>query len=351
MAWDYLKHYAKVIPGTTFHEQELRADLPNGGRVQLLGADNPDAHRGIYSDGLVLDEAGLMQSRIWSEVFRPALSDRLGWALFIGTPNGKNLFWDLANRARQGDGWRLLTYKASETGLIAASELENARSQMTEDEYQQEFECSFEASVRGAIYAKEITALREGGRIAPLAYEPLLPVHTAWDLGIGDAMAIWFAQVERSGAVRIIDHYECSGESLGHYVNVLGSKPYTYGQHIVPHDAQVRELGSGKSRIEMLAGLGLKCKLAPNVKLDDGINAARMFMGKCYFDSVKCEAGLDALQNYRWDFNTRLDEYKNSPVHDWASHSADAFRYLAVGLKDEQKKRWGEVRYQPTGIM
>lgn len=349
VAWDYLKHYAGVVPGATFNEQELRADLPNGAQVRLYGADNPDALRGIYSDGAVLDEAGLMQARVWSEVLRPALTDRKGWALFIGTPNGKNLFWEMKNRASQGDGWALIQYRASETGIIDAAELEDARGAMTADEYQQEFECSFEASVRGAIYAKEIMFLRENGRILTLEPEPLLSVHTAWDLGIGDSMAIWFAQIDRSGAVRVIDHYEANGEALGHYVNLLAAKGYTYGRHVVPHDAQVRELGSGKSRIEMLAGLGLRCELAPNIKVEDGINAARMFMRKCYFDEKRCAAGLDALQNYRWDYNTRLDEYKATPVHDWASHSADAFRYLAVSLREENKAKWGKISYDNRG--
>jgi hypothetical protein len=291
-----------------------------------------------------------MQARVWSEVLRPALSDRKGWALFIGTPNGKNLFWEMRNRASLGDGWALIQYKASETQIIDASELADARSQMTEDEYAQEFECSFEASVRGAIFGKEINYLREQGRITAIEPEPLLPVHTAWDLGIGDNMAIWFAQIDRSGAVRVIDHYEANGEALGHYVNVLKGKPYTYGRHAVPHDAQVRELGTGKSRIEMLSTLGLRCELAPNIKLEDGINAARMFMRKCYFDEKRCAAGLDALQNYRWDYNTRLDEHKSSPVHDWASHSADAFRYLAVSLK-EMPNKMAPLKYDNRGIV
>lgn len=351
VAWDYLKHFARAVPGAAFNESELRVDLPNGGQIRLYGADNPDALRGIYLDGAVLDETGLMQARVWSEVLRPALADRMGWALFIGTPNGKNLFWDLRTRAQQGDGWALITYKASETGIIDVAELADARRQMTEDEYAQEFECSFDASVRGAIYAKELAALRADGRIGSVAHEPLLPVHTAWDLGIGDAMAIWFAQVERSGAVRLIDYYEATGEALGHYVNVLRGKPYTYGRHIVPHDAQVRELGTGKSRMEMLAGMGLQATLAPNMRLEDGINAARLYLRKCWIDEKHCASGLDALQNYRWDYNARLDEHKSTPVHDWASHAADAFRYLAVGLRDEGKKRWGEIKYTDAGIV
>lgn len=351
VAWDYLKHYAGVVPGVSFNESELRCDLPNGSQIRLYGADNPDALRGIYLDGAVLDETGLMQARVWSEVIRPALSDRLGWALFIGTPNGKNLFWELANRAKTGDGWALFTFRASETNIIDLAELLDAKGTMTEDEYAQEFECSFDASVKGAIFAKELSWLRENKRICPIVEEPLLPVHTAWDLGIGDSTAIWFAQQERSGAIRVIDYYENSGQDLGHYVNALRNRPYTYGRHYVPHDAQVRELGTGKSRLETLQALGLRADLAPNVRLEDGINAARMFLRKCWFDEKRCANGLDVLQNYRWDYNTRLDEYKSVPVHDWASHGADAFRYLAVSMKDDRQRKWGEIKYDNRGIV
>ena len=136
---------------------------------------------------------------------------------------------------------------------------------------------------------------------------------------------------------------------MNHYVNVLASKPYTYGRHVVPHDAKVRELGSGKSRMEMLAALGLKCDLAPNVKVEDGINAARMFLRKCYFDEKRTAPGLDALQNYRRDYNSRLDEFKATPVHDWASHGADAFRYLAISLKE--KTVLAPIEYGHAGVV
>jgi phage terminase large subunit len=316
VAWDYLKHYTDPIPGVSYNETELRADLPNEARIRLFGADNPDSLRGIYLDGVVLDEFPLMQGRTWSEVIRPLLADRMGWALFIGTPNGKNAFWD----------------KASETGVIDAAELKDAARMMTEDEYAQEFECSFEASVRGAVYAKELAQVRAQKRIARVPYDPILPVHTAWDLGVGDATAIWFAQVHGAER-RIIDYYEASGEGLQHYAAILDKKGYKYGRHLAPPDIEVRELGSGRSRKEIAAGLGIRFEVVKGLRLEDGINAARMLLPTCYFDEDKCSAGIEALQNYRWDFNQRLDEFKSSPVHDWASHGADAFRYLALGLK------------------
>lgn len=336
VAWDYLKHYTAPIPGVEYNETELRADLPNDARIRLFGADNPDALRGIYLDGVVLDEFGLMQGRTWSEVVRPLLTDRQGWALFIGTPNGKNSFWEVRNYAGETEGWYLATYPASSTGVIPAEELKSAAGTMTEDEYAQEFECSFEASVRGAVYAQEIAQARKDGRFGRTPYDPILQVHTAWDLGVGDSTAIWFAQMH-GAEVRIVDYYEARGEGLHHYAAMLDRKGYKYGRHIAPHDIAVRELGSGRSRLEIAAELGIRFEVVKNLKLEDGINAVRMFLPRCWFDEAKCRQGLECLQNYRWDFNQRLDDFKAVPVHDWASHGADAFRYLALGLKEQKK--------------
>ncbi len=339
VAWDYLKHYARPIPGTTFNESELRADFPNGGQVRLYGADNPDALRGIYLDGVVLDEFGLMQGKVWTEVIRPALADREGWAMFIGTPNGNNTFRELRDYADvKANGWYLATYKASETGIVPKAELEAARAIMSEDAYEQEFECSFDASVRGAVYAKEMADVKAGGRIKDIPYEPAIPVHTAWDLGMGDSTSIWFVQMF-NGEARCIDYYEASGEGLGHYVNLLRSKPYTYGRHVLPHDAMVRELGTGKSRHEILQGLGVQADICPKLSLDDGIEAVRMYLKRSWFDAGRCKAGVDALQNYRRAENTQTGELKAEPVHDWASHAADAFRYAAIGLRETGKAK------------
>lgn len=350
VAWDYLKHFAGVIPGVVFNESELRADFPNGGQVRLYGADNPDALRGIYLDGAVLDEVGLQRSRVWNEVVRPTLADRLGWALFIGTPNGQNLFWELRNRAASADGWKLFEFKASETGIVNPDELDDARSSMSEDAYLQEFECSFEAAVRGAIYGKAMQMVREQKRITSVPYEPLLPVFTAWDLGIGDAMAIWCAQRERSGQIRVIDYYENSGEGLGHYVNWLNARGYTFERHYLPHDAKARELGTGKSREEMLRSLGLATEVLPALPVEDGIEATRMFLRRCTFDAERCKAGLDALVSYHRRENTRTEVY-GSPEHDWSSHGADAFRYLATGLKEAKASdQFKKIKYDNRGI-
>jgi hypothetical protein len=338
IVWDYLIHFSHPIPGVEVRVSELIVNYPNGGQVRLFGSDNPDSLRGLYFDGVVLDEYGLMPPRIFSEVLRPALSDRQGWALFLGTPAGKNQFYDVIQQAKRDPAWFFAEYKASDTGYVAAEELAAARKDMTDDEYAQEYECSFEASVKGAIYASELSAARSAGRISAVPLDPILPVDTDWDLGVGDSTAIWFSQSLRSGEVRVIDYYEASGEGLPHYAQVLTQKGYTYGQHWAPHDIQVRELGSGRSRLETAASLGIKFQTCPNIPLEDGIHAARMLLPRCYFDERKCEKGLEALQHYRRDYNTRLNEFKPTPVHDWAEHGSSAFRYLAVRQQSPKDK-------------
>lgn len=330
IGWDYLIHYSAPIPGVQPRVSELAVNYPNGGQVRMFGADTPDSLRGLYFDGVVLDEYGLMPPKIYSEVLRPALSDRTGWALFMGTPAGKNQFHDVIQQAKQEPDWFYAMHRASDTGIIPQLELLAAKRDMTADEYAQEYECSFEASVKGAIYASELQQARAAGRVTTVPIDPVLPVDTDWDLGVGDATAIWFSQSSRAGDVRVVDYYEASGEGLPHYASVLKDKGYLYGAHWAPHDIQVQEFSSGRSRLEAAATLGIRFQIVPNVPLEDGIHAARMLFPRCYFDAGRCEAGLEALQHYRRDFNTRLNEFKATPVHDWSSHGADAFRYLAL---------------------
>jgi phage terminase large subunit len=339
VAFDYIQHFSRAIPGVQFNQSELRADYPNGGQLRIYGADSPDSLRGIYLDGIVLDEYGLMSPKVFSEVIRPALSDRLGWAFFIGTPNGKNQFYDIVQHAKAQPDWYFADYKASQTHILDQAELAAARKDMTADEYAQEYECSFDASIKGAYYAAELDAARTQGRIQRVPYDPILPVDTDWDLGVGDATAIWFTQSVKSGEVRVIDFYESSGEGLPHYAQVLRTKGYTYGQHWAPHDIQVKEFSSGRSRLETAAALGIRFQIAPNVPMDDGIHAVRMLFPRCWFDADKCKAGIEALQHYRRDYNSRLNEFKPVPVHDWASHASDAFRYLAVRQKTPKDKK------------
>jgi phage terminase large subunit len=359
-AWDYLVHYSSPFPGVKVNQSELRVDFPNGGQVRIYGADNPQSLRGLYFDGIVLDEASLMARNVYSEVLRATLVDRQGWSMFCGTPNGRdNELYDQmqTSRAREfaGDAdWFFRSYPASETGLVPEQELAKARAVMTRDEYAQEYECSFEASVKGAIYTRELEECRVAGRITSVPYDPALPVDTDWDLGIGDAMAVWFSQSLRSGEVRLIDYYEASGEGFPHYATMLRGRGYSYGKHWAPHDIQVRELSSGRSRLEVALALGIRFDQHPRIhdamagEVEEGIHAVRMLLPRCWFDAEKCKAGLEALMHYRRDYNQRLNEFKATPVHDWASHASDALRGLAVRHQIPREQKRAEVPPMPA---
>ena len=226
VAWDYLRHAMRDTRalGSTAHESELRVDYPNGAQVRLYGADNPDALRGIYLDGIVLDEYADMDPRVWAEIIRPALADRQGWAVFIGTPKGRNAFFELWRRAQAEEGWYAMMLRASESGLIPDGELALARRDLSDEQYLQEFECSFDAAVVGSYYGKLMARAEADKRIAGVPYDPAALVWTSWDLGIRDATAIWFAQVV-GREIRIIDYYEASGVDLGHYVREIDRGP------------------------------------------------------------------------------------------------------------------------------
>lgn len=334
VAWDYVKHYCSPIPGVTFNEAELRADLPNGGRVRLFGADNYDALRGMYFDGVILDEFGDMDPRAWTEVIRPQLSDRGGWAAFAGTPRGKNTFYDLRNRAKAGEeNWSLWELRASETKVLSVAELTDARASMDEAAFLREYECSFDAAVAGAYYAAEMTDADAQRRLCRLPIEATVKVDTAWDLGIDDATAIWFIQ-DIGKERRIIDYMEVSGEGLPQIVSRLEKKGYRYGRHILPHDVEVKELGSGKSRKQTLEELGLRdITVIPAMPVADGINAVRLTLGSCWFDADRCARGIEALKQYRREWDGKRQTWRERPYHDWTSHAADGFRYLALATK------------------
>lgn len=331
VAWDYVKQFTAPIPGVSWNEAELRCDLPNGARLTLFGADNFDAMRGLYFDGVVLDEYAQMAPSAWHAVIRPALADRKGWAIFIGTPMGRNAFHEMYERALTEEDWAAFLHKASETDILPADELKAAKREMSAAMYAQEFECSFSAAIIGAVYGTEIQEMESDKRETGVPYEKGLPVHTAWDLGIGDATAIWFFQLA-GREVRIIDHLESFGVGLDWYAKELKAKPYVYGTHLVPHDAEVRELGTGRSRLETLGEYGIRAVVLPKQRVEDGINAARSVFSRCWFDKAKCHDGIEALRQYRFEYREKSGNFSPLPVHDWASHSADAFRYLAMGL-------------------
>lgn len=331
IAWDYAKEFTAPIPGIKINESELRIDFPNGARLRLFGADNYNAMRGLYFDAVVLDEPADFPVSAWPTVIRPALSDRKGKATFIGTPKGKNDFWDTYHNALTDQNWFVAMHKASETHLLDKDELAEALRTMGQDRYEQEFECSFEAAIAGAYYGVEMKRVTEEDRIRRVPYDRSTGVITAWDLGVGDSTAIWFVQ-SLGTEFRIIDYYENSGVGLDHYAKVLQEREYVYSQHIFPHDVRVKELGTGKSRLETLDALGIRpVDIAPKLMIDDGIQAVRSMLDQCYFDAERCDRGIEALRQYQRDFDEKGKTWRGRPKHDWTSHAADAFRYLATG--------------------
>lgn len=334
VAWDYLLKYTQPLSATA-NISELRVDF-YGRRISLYGADNPDSLRGIYLDGVVLDEVGDMNPKIWNEVVRPALSDRLGWALFIGTPKGANHFKDLRDRAEKE--WVLLEFKASQTGIVPQEELDAARKEMGDDKYNQEFECSFNAAVEGSYYGAILNGLDQQGRFCEITRDDLCKTYAAWDLGVGDSTAIWIAQVAGQ-EVRLLDYIENHGQGLDWYVRELKSRNWEKAENLLPHDVEVRELGTGRSRLEMLREAGLDCTVLPRLPVDDGIAAVRRLLPRCWFDP-KTKQGLDCLRNYRREYDEKRNVFFDKPLHDWASHGSDAFRYLAVGMN--QTSNWGK---------
>jgi len=338
VAWDYLVKYTEPLGGTN-NISELRVDFW-GRRIQLYGSDNPDSLRGQYFDGVIIDEVGDQNPKIWTDIVRPALTDRKGWCLFIGTPKGHNHFKELRDRAEKEDGWGLLEFKASETGVVDDTELKAAKNEMGEDKYRQEFECSFDAAVEGSYYGQILNELEDKKHMQEIPREEISRTFTAWDLGMGDSTSIWVAQLVGT-EVRLIDYYENHGVGLDHYVKWIKDNDYLKAEHILPHDVRVRELGTGKSRLEMLEDSGLEVKIAPRMGLDDGIQAVRRLLPRCWFNVPKVQIGLNCLRNYRRDYDEKRKIFYERPLHDWSSHGSDSFRYLALGL-DEGHSTWSK---------
>lgn len=360
VAWGMLKEFASAVPGAKPNEAELLMTYPNGSKVQLIGGDKPDSLRGPALSGLSLDEYSQIPSESFSTVLSKALGDHVGYAIFSGTIKGTDQLYQTFQAAKGDPDWFSLWQNvdvslATEEGptlLALERAMEDDRKLivkglMTQAEYDQEWFLSPEAAIKGAWYGAEMSHAQASGRVREVPWDPMLPVDTDWDLGIADKMTIWFSQTLRSGEVRLIDYYEADGEGFPHYIKILREKPYTYGSHWAPHDIQVRELGTGKSRLEIAAGLGLVFKVTPMLPLIDGIAAVRLFLAKCWFDKDRCAVGLNCLRNYRKAFNARLNEFTGTPVHDVYSHGADSFRGLAVRHKMPEAEVQKPPPYRP----
>jgi phage terminase large subunit len=338
-AWKYLKRYAGPLLLGEPSESDLRVELVTGGMLRLYGADNPDALRGPYLDGVVFDEFGDMFPDVWFEVVRPMLADRHGWAAFIGTVKGSNAFWKLYERALVDPAWFTLMLKASESGILPPSELAELRADMGDDRYRQEMECDPTVAVKGAFYADEMRTMEAEGRIRPIPIERDIRVRTGWDIGRRDPTAITFWQCVGKER-RLVDYYEDGGRIITAYADVLYDKKHehgwTYGEHYWPHDMVFHMLDADKSRIEMMREKGVVGEIVPAHDVLEGINVVRKMLGRTWIDNSRpgCRRILDCLRQYRREWDDRTQSWKPAEKKDWTNNGADAVRTFAVGFDD-----------------
>lgn len=344
----FLSHFPNDIVASK-NSTEMRITFKNGSIYQVVGTDNINSLVGTNPIGVVFSEYSLHDPAAFNYI-RPILSENEGWALFIYTARGKNHGYKMLQQAQKnavgkGGNWfsQVLiagsgpdaTKREDGSPVISDEAIEDERkSGMDESTIQQEYYCSFEAPLVGAYYAPQMIYLdkQEPKRFQKIPWDPKLPVQTSWDLGVDDSTSIWFSQIYGM-EIRLIDYYENSGEGLAHYAKILKEKPYAYDTHYAPHDINVREFTTGKSRLESARDLGIRFIMVGKHELQDGIEAVRSLLPRCWFDLDNCERGIAGLREYRKDFDEINKVYRNTPLHNWASHPSDAFRTFAWGLK------------------
>lgn len=432
IAWKYFKEYTKNIPGVTVLKSELSITIARPGRLDpltgesdpdeiefmLVGADDPDSIRGMYLDGAILDEYAQCDPIIWGEIVRAALADRKGWAIFIGTPKGRNAFYERYQKARDSQEyakqyemahdivteirdwkefeikygihknlpqvelkallkkmnpklaenyqawrkyltsrqWYSALYRASETGVLDQDEIDEMIQDLADEEIQQELECDFAAAIKGSYYGHLLNKAKEDSRICHLPLNPTRPVDTFWDIGVGDKCTIWFRQ--KIGAVyNYVHYYEYNGEGVQFYKNILDAlaapegvttmvkdgkgrlipmdgRGFRYGRHVWPHDGKVTEFGTGVTRQETAAKLGLRVEIQHKQSIDDRIQAGRTRIQISFFDERYCKRGLECIYNYQKEWDDKKQMFKETPLHDWSSHGADGFGYSALDDRD-----------------
>lgn len=355
IAWDYLKYYSRTIPNTTTNEAELRVDYPNGGRIRLYGCDNPDALRGIYLDGAIMDEYAQMPDSLLGEVIYPALTDRTGYLVLMGTPRGMNHFYRRFKNAKENsDRWFSCLLSVKETKIFNEEQLKEIRDVMEPEDFEQEFNCSWSSATKGAYFADAMGKLRDKNQITKVPHDPMALVDTWWDLGMDDSTAIIYTQnVGRE--IHIINYYESSDHGLEHYRDVLEENHtklgYRYGTHTGPFDLSVRELGTGRSRIQTAASMGLKFQVSPRIRSkSDGVNAVRAILPICWIDEGSCGQFIKCLDNYRRKWDADLQVYREKPEHDSYSHGADAAQILGVSHTfGVQKRKSNVIQLQAAG--
>jgi hypothetical protein len=344
IAWAYARRYSAPIPGVKPNASDLTLTYPNQGQLMLLGSEYADSIRGVYLDGAVIDEAAMHSPRVLSEIVLPALLDRGGWLLIGGTPMGANQLKRIYEEARDGkEGWRAFMLKASETGALSPEALKVARANMSEAEYAQEMECSFAAVIKGAYYGKEMERAEAEGRITDVPYDPALPIELGIDLGMRDAFAVWFLQPHRTGGqIRAIRYEEFHGKGLPQVKAELDRIGLPVAAWYFPHDIAVRELGTGRSRREIAEELGMSPSPAARMELADGIEATRAILPRMVFDRKRCATGIDALRQYRAEWDEKNDIQRATPLHSWESHGADALRTYATARHVTARSDWSE---------
>jgi len=329
-------------------EQEMSLTLSNGSIIQLLGADNPDKLVGINPVGIVFSEFSLSDPQAWV-LTNPILAENGGWMLMNGTPRGQNHFYDMLLRAQADKNWFASHLGALDTKAISPEDLRTARKEgNNEARFQSEFMCSFHTPIEGAYYGPIMSRLYAKKQIVPnIPVEPSLPVHTAWDLGMDDSTSVWFFQMF-GRELRIVNYLENSGEGLPYYARELDRwavlNDASYGKHYAPHDIAVREMGTGRSRLETARKLGLRFTKVKRMSVQDGIEAVRQVLPTCWFAEDTCHMGLEHMKSYHKEFDSAKNVFKKTPVHDAASHGADAFRTLACGLKQTKGENDASTR-------
>lgn len=342
----YINHIPKEIREGDANKTRMVVQTKNGSQFQIAGSDEPDSLRGGNPKMFVFSE--------WSEqnpyaldVVEPILRENDGIGIFNFTPKGDNHAKALIEYAKSNPQWFVQILTANDTSVFSAQQLLQIREETikrfiaqgrSEEEgiayFEQEYMCSFDSPVVGSYYGAALRRAEAEGRISNVSWEPQLPVHTFWDLGVGDSTAIWFMQAI-GREVHLIDYYQASGEGVPHYISKLKEKPYTYGNVYWPHDGKVREFGSGMSRVETAEKYGMRPLIVANQSIEDGIEAARSMLARCWFDAKKCDLGIKALKNYHKDWDDKNQVFRDKPKHDWSSHGSDAFRYLAIGFRDD----------------
>lgn len=332
VAWSYLKDYAEPYLGKPPQEAELKVTLKNDATIYVLGADNADSLRGMYLDGGAGDEYALFKPSVFPQVIRPALSDRNGWWIFTSTPRGKNLFYDVVQLAKNNpEEWFNLHLPADTSGIIPPRELEALRRDMDPEEFAQEYLCSFDSALKGAIYADEANAMFLEGRLRTNLYDPALPVHCVFDLGFTDAtVCIWF-QIGHDGYIRIVACEATTGKDIFHHLDRLTGFDHL-GEVFLPHDARAKNLQTGKSIVEQFLEHNLRPRIIPNHKVRDGIAAVRRMFPRILLDSEKTGDLLEAIKAYRREWDDKKLMFSDTPLHDWASDYCDCLRYMALSL-------------------